>query len=121
MSAMSAMSDMNNNKAQHTVDTAAERAHEVVNTAGRASSDVVGKAAELTSDALGSATAAGSGAVDTAQQGVSTGLRYAAKTAAEISGQATRTVKSRPARAALIAAGVVIAAFAIGLITSKRA
>jgi len=118
---MTAMSDTNNNAVQDTVNLAAERAHEAVNTAGRASSAGVGKAAELTSDALGSATAAAGNAVDTAQQGVSTGLRYAAKTAAEISGQATRTVKSHPARAALIAAAVVIMAFVIGVITSKRA
>lgn len=117
---MSAMSDTNNSKARDTVENAAEHAHEAVNTAGQAASDAAGKAAETTSDALGATADAASNAVDSAQQGMSTGLRYAAKTAADISDTATRAVKTHPARTALIAVGIVIAAFVIGVIRSKR-
>lgn len=115
------MTDKDNSTAQDAVDSAAEHAHEAVDTAGHAAVDAVGKTSAATSDALGSAANAAGNAVDTTQQAVSTDLRYAAKRAAEIGDKATRSVKSHPGRTALIAAGVVIAAFIIGAIRSKRA
>ncbi|AYG03130.1 hypothetical protein [Gryllotalpicola protaetiae] len=116
---MTAMSD--NYTPPNPINSAAEHAREAVNTVGSAASDLVGKASEAASGALDSARDTANNAVDTAQQGVSTGLGYAVKTVAEIGDKAARNVKSHPARTALIAAGVVIAAFVVGVITSRRA
>ena len=119
-------------KAQDTVDAAADAAHDAVSKTADSAADVVERASDSATEAVGSATGAakeaiGSAtgvaedAVDAVHKSVSKGLHQASRTAADISDKASATVKEYPTQTVLIvAAAAAVIGFMAGLLTARR-